>query len=133
MGLAVYIEADDALTMPRLEQALSMAGACELDATDDALEAAFVSGLRLHSERAVADSRIYAEDTKGMVFDVARRCSLRLKGPEPDGHSQLGDLDRLAESIAQVCPSRFVISFQFETILYWRDETGLHRQEDETA
>lgn len=40
MGLDVYIEADDALTMAKLEQALSMAGACELDATDDALEAA---------------------------------------------------------------------------------------------
>lgn len=133
MSLDVYIEADNALTMSALEQAVSIAGACELNVTDKQLEAAFASGLRLHAEHSVADSTMYAEDTKGMVFDVARLCCLRIKGPEPDGHSQLGDLDRLAQSITQVCPARFVISFQFETTLYWRNEAGLHRKEDETA
>lgn len=131
MGLDVYIEADNALTMLILEQALFMAGAREVNVTDRMLEAVFVSGLTLHAEQAVADSRMYAADTKGMTFNVATRCWSRMKGPEPDGHSQLGDLDRLAQSITQVCPSLFVMSFQFETTLYWRDKAGLHRQEDE--
>lgn len=132
MGLDVYIEADSALTMSKLEQALSVAGANEGKVTDDVLEAVFLSGLTLHAERSVNDSRMYTEDTKGLVIDVARRCSIRMKGPEPDGHSQLADLDRLAHAITQVCPSMFVISFQFEKTLYWRDKAGLHRQEDKT-
>jgi hypothetical protein len=133
MSLAVYIEADNTLTMSTLEQALFMAGACEVKVANNNLEAVFASGLTLHADHAVADSRIYAEDTRGIVFDVARRCSIRIKGPEPDGHSQLGDLERLAQSIMQACPAWFVISFQFETTLYWRDKAGLHRQDDETA
>ena len=133
MGLDVHIEADNALTISTLGQAVSMAGACEIKLTDNILEAVFASGLTLQAEHPVADSRLYVEDTKGMAFDVATRCSIRLKSPEPDGHSQLDDFDRLARSITQVCPSQFLISFQFEKILYWRDKTGLHREDDETG
>ncbi|WP_275044022.1 hypothetical protein [Pseudomonas asplenii] len=38
------------------------------------------------------------------------------------------DLDKIARGIAQACPAFFVISFQFETTMYWRDAAGLHHQ-----
>ncbi len=37
------------------------------------------------------------------------------------------DLDKIAQSISQSCSAFFLISFQFEQTLYWRDATGLHR------
>lgn len=51
---------------------------------------------------------------------------MRIKGPEPEGHSALDDLRRLLDSIAQNSEALFILSFQYESTLYWRDADGLH-------
>ncbi|KIH84121.1 hypothetical protein UCMB321_2121 [Pseudomonas batumici] len=40
----------------------------------------------------------------------------------------MDDLDKIAQSIAQMCSAHFLISFQYEQTLYWRNATGLHRR-----
>jgi hypothetical protein len=50
MGLDIFLEADDALTIPKLEQAASVAGACEVRVKGDNVEAMFASGLALSAE-----------------------------------------------------------------------------------
>ena len=127
MSLDLYLEADNELTVPLLEQALENAGALEVYRVDGALKADFISGLTLTANSATTDSSIYAEDRKGVDFHVAVRCSIRIKSPEPEGQSSMEDLDKIATSIARVCSSLFLITFQFEETLYWRDTTGLHR------
>lgn len=127
MSLDLYLEADNALTTSTLGQALKNAGASEVNMLDGGLEAAFISGLTLTADGVTTDSMIYAEDTKGMDFRVATRCFIRTKGPDPEGHSTMDDLGKIAESIAETCLSLFLITFQFEETLYWRDFTGLHR------
>ncbi|WP_024643674.1 hypothetical protein [Pseudomonas syringae] len=126
MSLDLYLEADNVLTAPAFEQALKNAGAWEVNTLDGGLEAVFISGLTLTANGVTTDSTIYAEDTKGIDFRVAMRCNIRIKGPEPDGHSAMEDLRKIAESIAEMCSSLFLITFQFEETLYWRDVTGLH-------
>lgn len=127
LSLDLYLEADNALTVPTLAQALKNAGVCEMKVVGDSLQASFNSGLKVTTDGEVADSAIYAEDTKGMCFQVSVRCNIRIKGPEPEGYSSMEELDQIAQSIAQVCSSHFLISFQFEETLYWRDAMGLHR------
>lgn len=127
MSLDLCLEADSALTAPILGKALNNAGAWEIIVAGDRLEATFISGLTLSTDGVTTDSRIYAENTKGIDFRVAMRCSIRIKGPEPEGQSAMEDLDKIAQSIAQMCSSLFLISFQLEETLYWRDAAGLHR------
>lgn len=127
MSLDLYLEADNVLTAPAFEQALKNAGALEVNTLDGGLEAVFISGLTLTANGVTIDSTIYAEDTKGIDFRFAMRCNIRIKGPEPEGHSAMEDLNKIAESIAEMCSSLFLITFQFEKTLCWRDVTGLHR------
>ncbi|WP_223452693.1 MULTISPECIES: hypothetical protein [unclassified Pseudomonas] len=127
MSLDLYLEADNALTAPTLGKALNNAGARVINVVGDSLEATFISGLTLSTDGVTTDSTIYAEDTKGIDFGVAMRCTIRIKGPEPEGQSAMDDLDKVAQSIAQTCSSLFLISFQLEETLYWRDAAGLHR------
>jgi len=127
VSLDLSLEADDALTIPTLGRALEKAGASEVIIADGALEAIFISGLAVWTPGAITDSAIHAEDTKGMDLRVALRCNIRIKGPEPEGHSSLDDLDKIAQSIAQMCSAHFLISFQYEQTLYWRNAAGLHR------
>lgn len=128
VSLDLYLEADDVLTVAVPERALEMAGADEINTDGQAIEALFESGLTF-STSASNDQAIYAEETKGATFLVALRCYIRIKGPAPEGSSPLDDLERIARSIAEVCLSHFLISFQFEQTLYWRDENGLHCSE----
>jgi hypothetical protein len=127
VSLDLYLEADNALTVSALGQALKNAGALEVKMLDGGLEAAFISGLTLTADAVTTDPMIYAENTKGMGFRVAMRCYIRIRGTEPEGHSTMEDLGKIAESIAETCLSFFLITFQFEETLYWRSLTGLHR------
>jgi hypothetical protein len=133
MSLDLYLEADNALTAPTLRKALNDADACEINVVGDSLEATFISGLTLSTDGVITDSTIYSEDTKGIDFRVAMRCTIRIKGPEPEGQSAMDDLDKIAQSIAQTCSSLFLISFQLEETLYWRDTAGLHRPDARTS
>ncbi|WLH65319.1 hypothetical protein [Pseudomonas sp. FP2300] len=127
MSLDLFLEADSALTISALKSALENAGAWEIEVAGNGLSAAFASGLRLSGGDVLDDPTIYAENTKGVDFPVAVRCTIRIKGPYPEGESPMEDLDRIARSISQSCSAFFLISFQFEETLYWRDTTGLHR------
>ncbi|MFJ2539655.1 hypothetical protein [Pseudomonas sp. NPDC087614] len=127
MSLDLCLEADSTLTISVLKSALENAGAWEVEVAGIGLSAVFASGLRLSGGDVKDDSTIYAENTKGMDFPVALRCTIRIKGPEPKGESSMEDLNKIAQSISQSCSAFFLISFQFEEILYWRDATGLHR------
>lgn len=132
MGLDIYLEAEDSLTISKLEQAATMAGASEVTLEGNELSALFESGLTLWTVDKPGDRRLCAEDTKGLAFSVGRLCHLRIKGPALGETCPFSEIDSLARSIAQVCPAPFVISFQFEQTLYWRDRSGLHCQEEAT-
>ena len=127
MSLDLHLEADSALTISALKSALENAGALEIDVAGDGLLAIFASGLSVSGGDVTADSTIYAENKKGIEFPVALRCTIRIKGADAEGHSPMEDVDKIAESISQSCPAFFLISFQFEQTLYWRDAKGLHR------
>ncbi|WP_248920751.1 hypothetical protein [Pseudomonas entomophila] len=125
MSLDLFLEADAALDASTLANALKEAGAIELTHSIDNLEACFASWLSLTADFDITDHALYAEDTKGLDFQVATRCSIRIKGPGPQAHSPMADLDKIANAIARA-GSRFLISFQFERTLYWQDAEGLH-------
>ncbi|MGX1172250.1 hypothetical protein [Pseudomonas sp. R151218B TE3479] len=94
MSFDLHIEADSVLTVPMLSMALMKAGAIEVDNLNGALEAVFASGLRLIAEDETTDFTIYAEDKKGLEFKVGLRCSIRIKGPEPEGQSSMSELEK---------------------------------------
>lgn len=127
MGLNLHIEADDGLTAVALSFALERSGAIEIDCVKDTVEAHFASGMRLSADAEDTDFTPYAEDKKGLDFKVSMRCYIRIKGPEPEGESSMSELEKIAESIADVCSSFFILSFQYENTLFWRDALGLHR------
>lgn len=127
MSLDLYLEADSTLTISTLSRALENAGAWEIQVAGNGLFAEFTSGLKLISDDVIDDTTIYAENTMGIDFPVAVRCTIRIKGPEPEGESVMEDLDKIAQSISESCSAFFLISFQFEQTMYWRDGTGLHR------
>ncbi|MFK8399675.1 hypothetical protein M2D07_014305 [Pseudomonas sp. BGr12] len=126
MGLDLHIEADDRLTTVALCTALERSGAIEIDCVRDTVEAHFASGMRLSADAEDTDFNLYAEDKKGLDFKVSMCCCIRIKGPEPEGESSMSELEKIAESIADVCSSYFILSFQYESTLFWRDALGLH-------
>ncbi|MGY3018337.1 hypothetical protein ACVWZ5_003895 [Pseudomonas sp. TE6283] len=126
MSIDLFLEADAALDAAALADALQEAGAIEVTRTSDSLQAYFASWLTLTADFVITDPALYAEDTKGLDFSVATRCGIRIKGPGPQEHSPMADLETIAKTIART-GSRFVISFQFEQTLYWQDAEGLHR------
>lgn len=127
MGLDFHIEAEDGLTAVALSIALERSGAIEIDCVKDTVEAHFASGMRLSADVEDTDFTLCAEDKKGLDFKVNLRCYIRIKGPEPEGESSMSELVKIAESIAGVCSSYFILSFQYENTLFWRDAQGLHR------
>jgi hypothetical protein len=127
MSLDLCFEADSTLTISTLSRALESAGAWEIQVAGNGLYAEFTSGLKLSTDDVIDDPTIYAENTMGIDFPVAVRCTIRIKGPEPEGESAMEDLDKIAQSISKSCSAFFLISFQFEQTMYWRDATGLHR------
>lgn len=127
MGLDLHIEADDGLTAVALSSALERSGAIEIDRVKDTVEAHFASGMRLSADAEKTDFTLYVEDKKGLDFKVSMRYYIRIRGSEPEGKSSMSELEKIAESIAEVCSSYFILSFQYENTLFWRDALGLHR------
>jgi hypothetical protein len=125
MSLDIHLEADERLSITTVSMTLSELGA--LDTHSDGLKAEgfFESGLSVSAARELDDHTLYAEDTKGMTFPVAIRCYIRIKGPEPEGFSALGDLESFVKNLAIKTDANFVVSFQYESVLYWRNSDGL--------
>ncbi|NBF05882.1 hypothetical protein GV819_26660 [Pseudomonas sp. Fl5BN2] len=123
----LHLEADRHLDSALLRQAIEHCnGTLEADPANG-IEARFPSGMTLSCKDSSGDNQIYAEDRKGCSFAVGLRCYLRIKGPEPDGHSSLDEIQRLLSQIADTCEARFILSFQYESTLYWRDAQGLQQ------
>ncbi|MGC5702158.1 hypothetical protein J4P02_18335 [Pseudomonas sp. NFXW11] len=130
MSLDLHLEADQHLTTALLGRLLENLPRTEQANVPGGIQATFPSGLSLRCEDSQLQPEIYAEDRKGCDFSVGLRCYLRIKGPEPEGHSALDEIRWLLENIAQSCEALFILSFQYEATLYWRDANGLHCADD---
>lgn len=126
MSLDIHLEADERLSITNVYTTLSELGALDTNSDGHKAEGFFASGLSVSAARELDDHTLYAEDTKGMTFPVAIRCYIRIKGPEPDGLSALGDLERFVTHIATKTDAHFVVSFQYESALYWKNNDGLY-------
>jgi hypothetical protein len=126
MSLDIHLEADERLSIAAISTTLSELGALDKNSDPKAAQGFFDSGLSVSATCELDDHTLYAEDAKGMNFPVAIRCYIRIKGPEPEGFSALGDLERFVKLIATKTDAHFVISFQYEYALYWKNNDGLH-------
>ena len=125
MSLDIHLEADERLSITTVSTTLSELGALDTDNDDHTVEGIFESGLSVSAACELNDHALYAEDTKDMTFPVAIRCYMRIKGPEPEGFSALGDLERFVKLLTTKTDANFVVSFQYESTLYWRNSEGL--------
>jgi len=126
MSLDFFLEASSDLSIELIEGALNSIGVHATQTPPNELKALFESGLSV-DVRYSTDQNIRAEDSKGMSFAVALRGYLRIKGPAPDGLSPLDDLDRLITAISNQATGQFLVSFQYESTIYWRDRQELQR------
>ncbi|WFS16842.1 hypothetical protein P9K38_15410 [Pseudomonas sp. 905_Psudmo1] len=125
MSLDIHLEADERLSITTVSTTLSELGALDTNSDGHKVEGFFESGLSVSATCELDDHTLYAEDTKGMTFPVAIRCYIRIKGPESEGFSALGDLERFVKNLATKTDANFVVSFQYESVLYWRNIDGL--------
>lgn len=126
MALDLHLEADSRLNLALLRRILEGFAGAEVQPQADGLWAALPSGMHIESSAAGTDQQLYAEDRRGCEFAVALRAYLRIQGPEHPEHSAMEELRRLAWHISEQCDSCFILSFQYESTLYWRDADGLH-------
>ena len=126
MSLDLHLEADQRLTTALLGRLLESLPGTEQTLVPGGIEVIFASGMRMRSDDSDLAPEIRAEDRKGCDFSVGLRCHLRIKGPEAEGHSSLEEIRCLLETIAASCEAMFILSFQYESTLYWRDAAGLH-------
>ncbi|WP_417359272.1 hypothetical protein [Gallaecimonas pentaromativorans] len=127
MSLDFHLEADNALSISQIAECLTQLGVTEVMQTGDSLQGAFPSGLSLEAEKP-GDPFLGAEDTKGLSFPVAMHIYLRVKSPEPKGLSQLDDLEDFITRLASLTEAQFLVTFQYESLYYWKDANGLHQQ-----
>ncbi|MBD9417488.1 hypothetical protein IB234_23230 [Pseudomonas sp. PDM16] len=125
MGLDIHLEADSRLATSEIARILEKIGAHNIELTERSVDAYFESGLSVSATKS-SDAAIYAEEAKGLSFPVATRCYFRVKGPEPEGLSPLRDLELFLRRISAECEAHFLVSFQYESLMYWRDGSGLH-------
>jgi hypothetical protein len=126
MGLDVHLEADERLSLKVLTSVARTLGGLDLVYDDSSVFAHFASGLSVSAKFSFGDQTIYSEDTKGLSFSVFGRCDFRIKGPAPEGSAPVDDLKMFIERIAAESDAHFLVSFQYESLMYWRDQTGLH-------
>lgn len=126
MGLDIHLEADERLSIAAVSATLSELGALDISSDQTAVSGFFESGLAVSAECELDNHTLYAEDTKGMNFPVAIRCYLRISGPEPEDLSALADLENFVKHVSTKTEANFVVSFQYESVLYWNDNSGLN-------
>ncbi|MGN7740874.1 hypothetical protein ACTJKT_12875 [Pseudomonas sp. 22526] len=126
MGLDIHLEADERLSLTVLTSVARSLDGQDLVCDDSSVFTYFPSGLSVSAKRSFDEQAIYAEDTQGLSFPVVVRCDFRIKGPAPEDSSPLDDLKVFVEAIAAESDAHFLVSFQYESLMYWRDRTGLH-------
>lgn len=126
MGLDIHLEADTRMSMAHLADAVNAVGGVELAQNEQSLEARFESGLCLSGFYEVEDPAIRAQGLHDLAFTVATRGYLRIKGPAPEDADPLADVRVLMEQLAARCDACFLLSFQYESLMYLRDDAGLH-------
>ncbi|KJZ51063.1 hypothetical protein [Pseudomonas marginalis] len=126
MGLDIHLEADRRMSLAQLADAVSAVGVAEVEQNEQSVEARFYSGLFLSGCYEVDDPEIRAQRPSDLAFPVAIRCYLRIKGPAPEDADPLADVRELVEQLTARCDACFLMSFQYESLMYYRDEGGLH-------
>ncbi|VVN69410.1 hypothetical protein PS687_05439 [Pseudomonas fluorescens] len=126
MGLDIHLEADKRMSLAHLADAVNAVGGAEVEQHEQSVQAHFYSGLFLSGCYEVDDPDIRAQDTNDLAFAVAIRCYLRIKGPAPEGADPLADVREVAQQLATRCDACFLMSFQYESLMYYRDEAGFH-------
>ncbi|AZE48627.1 hypothetical protein C4K04_2955 [Pseudomonas chlororaphis] len=126
MGLDIHLEADERLSLNLLTSVARTLGGLDRVGDDSSVFAHFPSGLSVSAKRSFDEQAIYPEDTQGLSFPVVVRCDFRIKGPAPEGSSPLDDLKMFVEAIAAESDAHFLVSFQYESLMYRRDQSGLH-------
>ncbi|CRM07079.1 MULTISPECIES: hypothetical protein [unclassified Pseudomonas] len=126
MGLDIHLEADKRMSLVHLADAVNAVGVAELEQNEHSVVAHFHSGLFLSGCYEVDDPDIRAQGPSDLAFPVAVRGYLRIKGPAPEDADPLADVRHLVEQLTARCEACFLISFQYESLMYCRDEEGLH-------
>lgn len=126
MGLDIHLEADKRLSRAQLADAVQAVGVTEMDLSEWPMYARFHSGLYLTASDEVDDPDIRAEGNHGLAFPVSTRIYLRIKGSAPEDADPFAEIRALVEQLTARSVAFFVVSFQFESLMYYRDRDGLH-------
>lgn len=121
MSLDFILEADDQLNFEAIEKSLVQSGWVEIVKTESSIEAKAIS-YNFFAEKLSSPREIISEDTRGLSFLVGLKCYIRGKHVVSDE-----PFTRLIEYIAKESCSNFIVSFQYESALYWKNNNGLHK------
>ena len=127
MSLDIILEADGQLSMAIVERSLRECGCASIFEDEGEFKAWFPSGMAVHCRNEPSRRPPSAEDTRDLSFLVAIRCFFRIKSSEPSELSSLEELDQVVRALASNSSAEFVVSFQYESLMYWRAANGLHK------
>lgn len=121
MSLDYHLEADKTLGLRDIEAALVSAGWKDIELAGNILTA-LAPGFSIHAELFEKPKSISSEIKKELSFSKYVHCYIRTRGPYPDDI-----FEKFLADLALISTAEFIVSFQFETILFWRDSSGLHK------
>ena len=121
MSLDYHLEADKNLSLNHVESALISADWKDIKLTGNVITG-WAPGFLIHAKRLEHPESIVCENTRGLAFPKYLHCYIRAK--EPNSNDVF---NKFLESIKQTSEANFLVSFQFETLMFWRDDKGLHR------
>ncbi len=121
MSLDYHFEADEELSLEQVEAALIKAGWNDIDWTENIITA-LAPGFTIHSELYTDPKSIMSENTKGLSFPVYLHSYIRTRGPHSDEI-----FEGFLTELAGISKANFLVSFQFESLIFWRDSDGLHK------
>ncbi len=121
MSLDYHFEADEELSLEHVEAALIKAGWNDIDWAGN-IVTALAPDFSIHSERYTDPKSIISENTKGLSFPVYLHISIRTRGPHSDEI-----FEKFLTELAGISKAQFLVSFQFESLMFWRDSDGLHK------
>jgi len=127
MSLDIILEADEQLSTGVIEASLRDCGCLSISEDEGELEASFPSGMAVRCTKESVKRPPSSEETRGLSFPVAIRCMFRIRSPEPPEHSSLEEIDRILRTLEKNSAAQFVVSFQYESLMYWRAENGLQK------
>ena len=110
------------MTLEEIEQALLESDWEDIELSEEGITA-WTQGFHLHAEILVAPKEILSEERCGFNFPVFCKCYIREKWAEND-HAFVSFL----ENLAKISKGEFLVSFQYETVFFWRGSDGLQKR-----